>query len=98
MLKESFAGRFSETRRMTFAPAAPPLLLLHGAADRTVRPEQSERMAARLRGAGGRARLRVFPGVGHIGILSAMAVPVRALGLAGAPVLEEVTGFVVAAA
>ncbi len=77
---------------------APPLLLLHGAADRTVRPEQSERMAARLRGAGGRARLRVFPGVGHIGILSAMAVPVRALGLAGAPVLEEVTGFVAAAA
>jgi acetyl esterase/lipase len=75
--------------------AAPPMLLLHGAEDRTVRPEQSERMAARLRAAGAReVRLRVLPGVGHISILSAMAAPLRALGLTRAPVLEEVAGFV----
>lgn len=74
---------------------APMMLLLHGAADTTVRPDQSERMAARLEAAGARgAALRVFPDVGHIGILSALAAPVRALGLARAPVLPAVTGFV----
>lgn len=78
--------------------AAPPMLLLHGGADTTVRPDQSERMAARLAEAGARAvRLSVFPDVGHIGILSALAAPVRALGLARAPVLEAVTRFVAAA-
>lgn len=78
--------------------AAPPMLLLHGADDRTVRPEQSQRMAAHLAEAGAReVRLRIFPGVGHIAILAAMAAPVRALGLARAPVLEEVTGFVAVA-
>ena len=74
------------------------MLLLHGTEDRTVRPEQSQRMAARLEEAGAReVRLRLFPGVGHIAILSAMAAPVRAMGLARAPVLEEVTGFVASA-
>jgi acetyl esterase/lipase len=78
---------------------APPMLLLHGEADRTVRPEQSQRIAARLDAAGARdVRLLLFPGVGHIGILSALALPVRALSLAGAPVLEAVTGFVGAVA
>jgi acetyl esterase/lipase len=74
--------------------AAPPMLLLHGEADRTVRPVQAIRMAERLAAAGARcATLRLFPGVGHIGILAAMAAPVRALGLAGAPVLEAVSAF-----
>lgn len=73
---------------------APPMLLLHGEADTTVRPDQSQRMAARLASAGAPdTRLRVFPGVGHVAILSALAAPVRALGLARAPVLEVVTGF-----
>lgn len=78
--------------------AAPPMLLLHGEADTTVRPDQSRRMVARLRAAGARdAGLEVFPGVGHVAILSAMAAPVRALGLARAPVLPAVTGFLGAA-
>lgn len=72
----------------------PPMLLLHGAADTTVRPEQSKAMAARLAAAGlPRVRLEIFPDLGHIGILAALAAPVRALGLARAPVLEAVTGF-----
>ena len=73
---------------------APPMLLLHGAEDTTVRPDQSQSMAARLAAAGARdARLEVFPGTGHVTILSAIAAPVRALGLARAPVLPAVTGF-----
>lgn len=73
---------------------APRMLLLHGAEDTTVRPDQSQGMAARLAAAGARdARLEVFPGTGHVAILSAIAAPVRALGLARAPVLPAVAGF-----
>jgi len=75
---------------------APPLLLLHGEADTTVRPEQSRRVAASVGAAGGRATLRTYPGVAHVGILSAIAAPVRSLGLNGAPVLEDIVEFVTA--
>ena len=67
----------------------PPLLLLHGEADTTVRPEQTTRFAALARAHGVAVETRSYPGVGHIGILAALARPVRALGLAGGPVLEE---------
>jgi len=72
---------------------APPMLLLHGEADRTVRPEQSLGLAERLRAVGGRVRLVLYPGLGHIGIVAALAAPVRAAGLAGGPVLQDITGF-----
>jgi len=75
---------------------APPLLLLHGEADTTVRPEQSRRLAVRVVAAGGRATLRTYPDVAHIGIVSALAAPVRALGLSAAPVLDDITEFVAA--
>lgn len=68
----------------------PPLLLLHGADDRTVSPASSTRLAARLREAGGCARVTVYPGVGHVEIVVALAVP----RLAQAPVLEDVAAFV----
>ena len=41
---------------------APPLLLLHGARDRTVAPVNSTRLAAKVRAAGGCARARSMPG------------------------------------
>lgn len=72
---------------------APPLLLLHGEADTTVRREQSRRLAARVTEAGGRATLTIYPGVGHIGIVAALAGPIRALGLAGGPVREDLLAF-----
>jgi acetyl esterase/lipase len=73
---------------------APPALLLHGADDTTVGPFHSVGLAERLRAAGGAPELRLYPGVGHIGIVAAFAAPVRALGLARAPVLDDVAGFV----
>lgn len=72
---------------------APPALLLHGQADTTVRPAQSIQLAERLRAAGSAAALRLYPGIGHIGIVTAMVGPLRALGLARAPVLDDVRGF-----
>lgn len=43
----------------------PPVLLLHGDADKTVPVAQSERLAERMRAAGAPVELEVFPGIGH---------------------------------
>jgi acetyl esterase/lipase len=43
----------------------PPILLLHGEADRTVPVGQSVAMADKVRAAGGTVELRLFPGIGH---------------------------------
>ncbi len=72
---------------------APPMLLLHGEADTVVGPFHAVDLAAGLRAVGRPVTLRLHPGVGHAGILAAMAAPLRALGLAPAPVFEEVVGF-----
>ena len=42
-----------------------PTWAFHGADDRVVPPEKSERMILALKKAGGDARLTVYPGVGH---------------------------------
>ncbi|MBW3570664.1 MAG: alpha/beta hydrolase [Gemmatimonadetes bacterium] len=68
----------------------PPLLLLHGADDRTVSPGSSLRLAARVRERGGCARAVVYRGVGHVEIMVAAAVP----RLASAPVLADIAAFV----
>ncbi|MFT8245907.1 alpha/beta hydrolase [Roseomonas sp. BN140053] len=72
---------------------APPALLLHGLTDDTVAPERSRELAAKLREAGSAVRLIEYPSVGHIGIIAALAAPVRGLGLAGAPVLGDIAAF-----
>lgn len=72
---------------------APPLLLLHGTADTTVGPHHSRILAARARAAGVPVRHVEYEGMGHVGIVAALAAPVRALGLAGGDVLGEVAGF-----
>lgn len=76
-----------------FGPATPPMLLLHGAADTTVRPQHSSDLAARARAAGVPVRHVVYPGTSHIGIVAALAAPFRALGLEGGDVLGEVRAF-----
>jgi dipeptidyl aminopeptidase/acylaminoacyl peptidase len=42
-----------------------PVLLLHGSADASVRPEQSERLADRLRATGTFVERHVYDGEGH---------------------------------
>jgi acetyl esterase/lipase len=51
--------------------AAPPALLLHGGRDRTVLPRNTAVLAARLREAGSPVETRIYPKLGHIGILLA---------------------------
>jgi acetyl esterase/lipase len=52
-------------------PGAPPALLLHGGKDRTVLPRNTAMLAARLRETGNAVETRIYPKIGHIGILTA---------------------------
>jgi acetyl esterase/lipase len=67
----------------------PPTLLLHGVRDTTVDPRNSQGLQARLVRAGADARVRIYPEVGHVGILTAIARPFRGK----APVLDDVASF-----
>jgi acetyl esterase/lipase len=71
------------------APGTPPALLLHGAEDRTVRPRNSECLAAALRREGSEARVKLYPSLGHAGILTALALPFRRR----VPVLADLAAF-----
>ncbi len=68
---------------------APPLWLASGDEDETGRPRNSRNLAAAIERLGGSATLRVYPGMGHTGIVMALAAPFRAKG----PVLDEATDF-----
>lgn len=56
---------------------APPALLLTGDADDTVRPRNAIRLDAALKRAGAVSDLKIFPGLGHIGIVLALSKPFR---------------------
>ena len=66
----------------------PPFLLLHGEDDKLVWPRNSERLAARLRGAGIAVDYRTYPDLGHIRILGGLR------SAAFAPTLADVDAFV----
>lgn len=68
----------AQTQPITFADgSAPPFLAISGLADTTVRPENSMRLAARIREHGGVAVEKYYPGVGHVGVIAAIAAPLR---------------------
>jgi acetyl esterase/lipase len=84
------AGEARATQPVTHvAPGAPPALLATGDKDTTVRPANSDSLAARLTAVGTPATLRRYPAVGHVGILTAIAQPWRGR----APVLDDVAAF-----
>ena len=69
---------------------APPLLLLDGSADTIVKPRNTLALAARERAAGGQVEDRIYPGVGHIG----MVIAIAPLFQGKAPVLKDVERFI----
>ncbi len=68
----------------------PPLLLLAGTDDTTVRPKNTESLAAHVTAAGGSVESRLYPGIGHIGLITAFAP----LFQSRAPVLDDVWRFI----
>ncbi len=82
--------RLEETQPIHYAAAsAPPMLLLHGGDDDTVWPKNSINLDRKLREMGAKSELKVYPGVGHVGIVTALAKPFRDK----TPVLTDVTNF-----
>lgn len=78
------------TQPIAFARGdAPPLWLASGEEDATVRPRNSRNLADAITRAGGSAALRLYPGVGHTGLVMALAAPFRGR----APVLDEASDF-----
>jgi hypothetical protein len=91
VLKLIFDGDRMETQPIAYAQGRkPPALLLAGAADTTVDPANSLRLAERLRGFGNDATEVFYRRVGHIGILGGFAPLVG-----GAfPLLRDVDHFI----
>jgi len=80
----------ASTQPVNFASAGdPPALLLHGGRDTLVHPRESRRLAERLQAAGVDARVKIYPAIGHIGMVTALARPLRGR----ASVLEDVVAF-----
>ncbi len=69
-----------------------PVLLLAGDADQTVRPYNTRALAARIAAHGGPVETRIYPDLGHIGILLAFAP----LFTGKAPVVADISRFIVA--
>jgi acetyl esterase/lipase len=83
--------RLAATQPINFVSATePPLLLLHGLADTTVSPRNSEHLAAAARAKQAQATLIEYPDYGHVGILARLAAPFRA----AFPVLKDIAAFV----
>lgn len=67
----------------------PPAFIAWGTRDTTVRPSNSEHLAARLAAAGVRVEAHPYPGLTHVGIVTALARPFRGK----APVLADLAAF-----
>ena len=86
-----FPGAGAATQPITYARAdAPPLLLLTGTDDHQVKPRNTQALADRVRAAGGQVQVITYPGLGHIGLITALA-PAFSWR---APVLRDVMVFV----
>jgi len=67
-----------ETQPISFARAdAPPILLMHGTADTVVRPYNSERLSAKLKGLGAPVDLRLYQGKSHIDLVKSLSPTFR---------------------
>ncbi|MBV8615450.1 MAG: alpha/beta hydrolase [Acetobacteraceae bacterium] len=85
------AAEEASTQPIAYADGAnPPLLLLAGGADTTVRPANTLNLAARVAARGGPVATRVYPRLGHIGVLLAFAPLFRR----NAPVVADIERFV----
>ena len=69
--------------------AAPPILLLHGSADQTVRIRNSQSLFAAWQKAERPAELKIYDGVSHTGIMLALSTLRRKT----APVLDDTIAF-----
>lgn len=85
------ATRPMDTQPIFYADGSDPsLLLLTGAADTTVKPRNSYRLAEAINTRGGKARVVSYDDVGHSGVLISLAHSLKFL----APTLQDTIDFV----
>ena len=78
-------------RPISFARnVGPRMLLIHGGADLTIRPEQAREMVRRYRDAGGDATVRVYPGANHMQTVTSFSQSERWRY----PVFKDVKAFI----
>ena len=83
VLQEIFAPRedWPQSQPIEFVDGdEPPMLLMHGAADKTVLPKNSRNLAARVNEVGGSAELEIYPETSHIGLIAPLVAPLRGTG------------------
>ena len=83
----AFAAGLVEAR---FSGVAPPMLLLHGLQDQTVRPKNSRNLATALRALGVPVTLRLYPKLVHGDTVAALSLLARGR----APTLADIEAFV----
>ncbi len=84
------ADQLARTQPINFVDGrAPPMLLLAGQDDTTVKPGNTTRLASRIRSAGGSAEERLYPGIGHLELIGSIGQPLRFL----APTLRDCLAF-----
>jgi acetyl esterase/lipase len=71
-------------------PDAPPMLLVHGLKDETVRPKNSINLAAALRALGAPVTLKLYPKLAHADTVAALTALLRSR----APTLADIRAFV----
>ncbi|HYN38570.1 MAG TPA: alpha/beta hydrolase [Rhodospirillales bacterium] len=85
------APEIESTQPVSFVEGGePPMLLLHGASDRTVFPVNSFALADRIRATGGTVDVIEYRGMGHIRIVLELARPFRREG----GVLDAAAAFI----
>ena len=80
VVEQAFAGVGDPmtTQPVNFVrPGDPPAFLATGGQDNFVQPRNSDALAAKLRAVGVRVERRTYEGVGHVGLLTAIAKPLR---------------------
>ncbi len=80
----------AETQPLNFARKdAPPMMLVIGTADTTVRPKNARNLFKRLTDAGAVVVEKEYPGLGHEDVAMALSLPFRGK----APVLDDSSAF-----
>lgn len=83
------ADALPATQPVNRAETPPPTLAIHGTADETVKPRHAPALVGAVRAAGSEARLLLYDGVDHRGVVLGLSRPFRGR----VPTLEDATGF-----
>jgi len=83
--------RYELSQPVTYADGDnPPLLLLHGEDDRTVRVRNTRNLAAAVAKAGGAVETVIYPQMSHAWLIASLAAPLRA----SSDVLPQIARFI----